>query len=203
MTLYEFNIKYKLAITKAYGRRTFVATGNNSAGHGTNGIKHATGSNSARREGNRGNSQYRSGKREGNDSGRGGGPKNKYNPNRQRSEGRSPFKRDGDDRPPKKNFGGKRSTYDKDRNEDNRRDNNRQKSSQNRESKVKEQQPDKMEIINRIEKEKKAIQKKKSERKNTNRGSRQQSRPKRMGNVDWTRAYENDSYDDDDFDAYL
>lgn len=95
--------------------------------------------------------------------------------------------------------------YDRDKANDGsgaRRD-NRQKGMQNRDSKVKEQQPDKIEIKNRFEKEKKAMKKKQTERKSAGRSSRQQSKPKRMGNVDWTKAYENDSYDDDDFDMYL
>ena len=46
------------------------------------------------------------------------------------------------------------------------------------------------------------MQKKQAERKNSKpRGL--QSRPKRSNNIDWTREYENGSYDDDDLDAYL
>lgn len=90
--------------------------------------------------------------------------------------------------------------YDKDRNED-VRPNNRTKSSQ-KDSK-KEQQPDKIEIMNRIEKEKKAIQKKQAENRKNNRPVRQQAKPKRSNNIDWTREYENGSYDDDDLDMYL
>ena len=29
------------------------------------------------------------------------------------------------------------------------------------------------------------------------------AKPKRMNNIDWTREYENDSYDNDEMDAYL
>ena len=69
-------------------------------------------------------------------------------------------------------------------------------------SKPKEQQPDKLEIINRLEKEKKAMKKKYDESKKENKPQKHQSRPKRSGNVDWTREYENGSYDDDDLDMY-
>ncbi|MBE5925760.1 MAG: hypothetical protein E7270_02190 [Lachnospiraceae bacterium] len=90
--------------------------------------------------------------------------------------------------------------YDKDKDDD-IRPNQRPKSSQ-RDSK-KEQQPDKVEIMNRIQKEKKAIQKKQSENRKNNKSVRQQAKPKRSNNIDWTREYENGSYDDDDLDMYL
>ena len=70
-------------------------------------------------------------------------------------------------------------------------------------NKPKEQQPDKFEIINRIEKEKKAMKKKHSESRGDSRPAKHTVRPKRSGNIDWTREYENDSYDDDDLDMYL
>ena len=73
---------------------------------------------------------------------------------------------------------------------------------QTKTDKPKEQQPDKIEIINRLEKEKKAM-KKKHEEKKEQRTSKHQVRPKRSGNVDWTREYENGSYDDDDLDMYF
>lgn len=160
-----------------------------------------------REKGNsRGNNSYQTGRREGNSNNRNNGSKQGYGDNRQRNADRNSFNKsgNGNGRPQKKFSGTGRGygTYDKDRNEDTKRD-NRHKSSQGRDSKVKEQQPDKMEIISRIEKEKKAVQKKQAERKNNNKANRQQSRPKRMGNIDWTKAYENDSYDDDDFDLYL
>lgn len=72
---------------------------------------------------------------------------------------------------------------------------------QTKADKPKEQQPDKIEIINRLEKEKKAMKKKREEKKE--RVVKHQVRPKRSGNVDWTREYENDSYDDDDLDMYF
>ena len=90
--------------------------------------------------------------------------------------------------------------YDKDKDDD-VRPNQRAKSSQ-RDSK-KEQQPDKIEIMNRIQKEKKAIQKKQSENRKNNKPVRPQAKPKRSNNIDWTREYENGSYDDDDLDMYL
>ena len=71
-----------------------------------------------------------------------------------------------------------------------------------KDSKPKEQQTDKIEIMNRLEKEKKAMKKKQSASQKDNRPARHQARPKRSGNIDWTREYENDSYDDDDLDMY-
>ena len=68
-------------------------------------------------------------------------------------------------------------------------------------SKMKEQQPDKMDIVKRLEKEKKAMQKKSSNQnslKNKANAGRMQRPVKRSNNIDWTREYENDSYDDDD-----
>ena len=70
-------------------------------------------------------------------------------------------------------------------------------------SKPREQQPDKFEIISRIEKEKKAMKKKHTELRNDQKPAKHTARPKRSGNIDWTREYENDSYDDDDLDMYL
>lgn len=75
------------------------------------------------------------------------------------------------------------------------------RSKQTKADKPKEQQPDKIEIINRLEKEKKAMKKKREEKKE--KAVKHQIRPKRSGNVDWTREYENDSYDDDDLDMYF
>ena len=108
----------------------------------------------------------------------------------------------GMNKPFKKKYGERNygSPYDKDEEETNVRNQKRQTSP--KEGKVKEQQPDKFEIKNRIEKEKKAMQKKQSERKNS-KPSRMQSRPKRTNNIDWTREYENGSYDDDELDMYL
>ena len=70
-------------------------------------------------------------------------------------------------------------------------------------NKPKEQQSDKIDIMNRLEKEKKAMKKKNTESRHESRPSRNVAKPKRSGNIDWTRAYENDEYDDDDFDMYL
>lgn len=67
--------------------------------------------------------------------------------------------------------------------------------------KIKDLQPDKMDITKRFEKEKKVMQKKKQDKKN-HQQSRPQTRVKRSNNVDWTREYENDSYDDDDMSYY-
>ena len=66
----------------------------------------------------------------------------------------------------------------------------------------KEQQTEKIEIKNRLEKEKKAMKKKQDVSRKDNKAVKHQAKPKRSGNIDWTRAYENDSYDDDEFDMY-
>ena len=70
-------------------------------------------------------------------------------------------------------------------------------------AKIKEQQPDKMEVVKRLEKEKKAMQKKsQNSNKNKANAGRMQRPVKRSNNIDWTREYENDSYDDDDMSFY-
>lgn len=70
-------------------------------------------------------------------------------------------------------------------------------------NKPKEPQQDKFDIMNRLEKEKKAIKKKHTESRGDSKPARHVAKPKRSGNIDWTREYENDSYDDDDLDMYL
>ena len=70
-----------------------------------------------------------------------------------------------------------------------------------KESKVKEQQPDKMEIVKRLEREKKAVMRKENDNRKA-KTAKPQMKPKRANNIDWTREYENDSYDDDEFDMY-
>lgn len=68
--------------------------------------------------------------------------------------------------------------------------------------KMKEIQTDKADIAKRIEKEKKKVmQKKKQDNKKTHQ-QRTQIKAKRSNNIDWTREYENDSYDDDDMSYY-
>ena len=94
-------------------------------------------------------------------------------------------------------FGGKGFDKDKDEETPVRR------SKPKTDNKPREQQPDKFEIINRIEKEKKAMKKKHTESRTDQRPAKHTARPKRSGNIDWTREYENDSYDDDDLDMYL
>ncbi len=69
-------------------------------------------------------------------------------------------------------------------------------------AKPKEVQPDKAQISMRLEKEKKAVKKKQDESRKEQK-PRPTSKPKRANNIDWTKAYENDEYDDDDFDMYL
>lgn len=69
-----------------------------------------------------------------------------------------------------------------------------------RDTKPKEQPRDKSEVASRLEKEKKAMQKKQANKKTKH---KQQVKPKRVNNIDWTREYENDSYDDDELDMYL
>lgn len=102
-----------------------------------------------------------------------------------------------------------RPRFDKDKDEeDYKRGNNRAGEHRNVKSqaakevaKIKEQQPDKMDIVKRLEKEKKAMQKKSNNQnssKNKASAGRIQRPVKRSNNIDWTREYENDSYDDDD-----
>ena len=64
--------------------------------------------------------------------------------------------------------------------------------------KNKDTNPDKAGVINRLEKEKKVMKKKTETRKGKNASTKPQVRIKRTNNIDWTREYENDSYDDDD-----
>ena len=76
------------------------------------------------------------------------------------------------------------------------------RSKSTKDSKPKEPKQEKMDIKNRFEKEKKVMQKK-QEHKKTPAKHKVQARPKRSNNIDWTREYENDSYDDDSLDSYL
>ena len=66
-------------------------------------------------------------------------------------------------------------------------------------TKEKEQQPDKFETIKRLEREKKAMQKK-QESKKTEKQAKPQVKQKRTNNIDWTRGYQNGLYGDDDED---
>lgn len=91
----------------------------------------------------------------------------------------------------------------KDKDEDDEQPVRRQRTVQ-KDNKSKEVQSDKVEIQNRLEKEKKAMKKKQEEaKKNSQKAPKQKVKPKRVNNIDWTREYENDSYDDDDLDMYL
>jgi len=69
-----------------------------------------------------------------------------------------------------------------------------------KETKVKEKQPDKLDIVMRLEKEKKAMQKKTeaNNKKAKAANARPQVKVKRTNNIDWTKEYENDSFDNDD-----
>ena len=81
---------------------------------------------------------------------------------------------------------------------DQRMGDSRSRSSQNKE---KEQQPDKFETIKRLEREKKAIQKKSQEiNKKSERPSKPQIKHRRTNNIDWTKGYANGRYGDDDED---
>lgn len=102
-----------------------------------------------------------------------------------------------------------RPRFDKDEEESgykHTRNNDRRSQQMSRDNvKIKEQQPDKMDVVKRLEKEKKAMQKKSNNQNNgKNKGNtgRVQRPVKRSNNIDWTREYENDSYDDDDM-SYL
>ncbi|SFA77280.1 hypothetical protein SAMN05216249_10280 [Acetitomaculum ruminis DSM 5522] len=107
------------------------------------------------------------------------------------------YKKDGDF-----NNRGFRKDEGRGNNKENNYSRNNSKTNENKREidKFKEQQPDKMEIINRLQKEKKAIQKKNQDnkRKSKSASSRPTPRKKRINNIDWTKEYENDSYDDDD-----
>ncbi|QHQ60811.1 hypothetical protein Ana3638_08555 [Anaerocolumna sedimenticola] len=68
-------------------------------------------------------------------------------------------------------------------------------------NKEKEQQPDKFETIKRLEREKKAIQKKSQEiNKKSERPNKPQLKHRRTNNIDWTKGYANGRYGDDDED---
>jgi hypothetical protein len=73
-------------------------------------------------------------------------------------------------------------------------------SSSQKDTKIKEQQPDKLDIVKRLEKEKKVMQKKSeaNNKKAKAANARPQVKVKRTNNIDWTKEYENDSFDDDD-----
>ena len=93
------------------------------------------------------------------------GSKNNFNSNSNGSgNGNKPFKK----KPVDRNY---MNSYNKDKDED---DNVRPQRKQTpKDNKAKEQQPDKIEIMNRIEKEKKAIQKKQAENRKNNKTSQQ------------------------------
>lgn len=113
------------------------------------------------------------------------------------------FKRGGNYR--NDNGGSYRDNFSKgfDKDKDDLNVNNRRFKPVQKENKPKEAQSEKQDIKNRLEKEKKAIKKKQSEGRRDVRTAKHQVKPKRTGNIDWTREYENDSYDDDDLDMYL
>lgn len=68
-------------------------------------------------------------------------------------------------------------------------------------SKEKEQQPDKLVTIKRLEREKKALQRKKQDfEERTERRNKPQIKHRRTNNIDWTRGYANGRYGDDDED---
>lgn len=104
----------------------------------------------------------------------------------------------------KKDFGNRGYNDFKDKDADEDRKNMHQKPQVK--EKPKEAQPDKTAIINRLEKEKKAVSKKKqyeTAAKDNKAVKAAQPKPKRSNNIDWTKEYENGSYDDDDLDIYL
>ena len=92
---------------------------------------------------------------------------------------------------------------DKDKDEEQPRRRSEPRRTMDKDARYKEQQPDKFDIINRLEKEKKAMQKKEEEKKKNSKHSKTMEKPKRVNNIDWAREYENGSYDDDDMDMYL
>ena len=177
---------------KVYGRRTFVVTNNGGESRSRNTRTNSEGKDKGKRFQSGEKREYRQSGNGTKNSGKTGYNKNGDSRNGGRPAGNKPFK---------KNYGDRNRVNpdDKDSDEDSRPQRRQQ---QSKDTKVKEQQPDKIEIKNRIEKEKKAMQKKQAERRNA-KPARQQARPKRTNNIDWTREYENGSYDDDDLDMYL
>ncbi len=117
--------------------------------------------------------------------------------NRENGEGR-PSRPYNNDRPRNNNY-----MMDKDKDEEQPKRRSEPRRTQDKEARFMEQQPDKFDIINRLEKEKKAMQRKEEEKKKNSKPARAVARPKRSNNIDWTREYENGSYDDDDMDMYL
>lgn len=69
---------------------------------------------------------------------------------------------------------------------------------QKKEGKTREQQPEKVDIVKRLEKEKKVMKKKNEANNHKEKNARPQVKVKRTNNIDWTKEYENDSFDDDD-----
>ena len=141
-----------------------------------------------------------------NGEGRPSGPYNRENGegrpsrpyNRENGEGR-PSRPYNNDRPRNNNY-----MMDKDKDEEQPKRRSDPRRVQDKDTaRIKEQQPDKFDIINRLEKEKKAMQRKEEEKKKNSKPARAVARPKRSNNIDWTREYENGSYDDDDMDMYL
>ena len=102
-------------------------------------------------------------------------------------------------------YGNYQGGYGKDKDEDDY-DRNKKHEPKKRLSVSKEKskdiQPDKADIAMRFEKEKKIMQKKKQDNKKNNQSQLHQVKFKRSNNIDWTREYENDSYDDDDMSYY-
>lgn len=143
---------------------------------------------------NNGNSEGRPARpyNNGNGEGRPARPYNSAN-----GEGR-PNRPYNNDRPRNNNY-----VMDKDKDEEQPRRRSEPRKTQDKDARFKEQQPDKFDIINRLEKEKKAMQKKEEEKRKNSKPARAVARPKRSNNIDWTREYENGSYDDDDMDMYL
>ncbi|BCJ93146.1 hypothetical protein acsn021_07150 [Anaerocolumna cellulosilytica] len=81
---------------------------------------------------------------------------------------------------------------------DKRNSDSRGKASQNKE---KEQQPEKFEIIKRLEREKKAITRKNQELdKQAEKQGKAQTRHRKTNRIDWTKGYEKGLYGDDDED---
>lgn len=125
----------------------------------------------------------------------------RYDDNRQRGDykPKNDFKRGGFNKDGGYGKGSYQNGFDKDKDEDTPV----RRKPVARDNKPKEAQSEKMDVMNRLEKEKKAMKKKQLENRKDSKPVKHQAKPKRSGNVDWTRAYENDSYDDDDLDMYL
>lgn len=170
---------------RQFGRRTTVATGNTREERSSRGK----------------NVSERSYQRKNNGTGERGGFNKTYSkPYNKPKDGVKPYQKRFDKDKDESDYRGNNGYRGKDNGRNGEHRGSRPSASRET-TKIKEQQPDKMDIVKRLEKEKKAMQKKSSNQnsaKNRANAGRVQRPVKRSNNIDWTKEYENDSYDDDD-----